>query len=158
MADKRMTVNIPFNTGAAGAGNAFGATDLLANFAGQLGRQPTPGDTIVRIRGYASLKGTTAGSFVQVHIGIMLIDEGQAAGTAPTISTDVQNLIWRLDSITSGRVAETAAGVFASVGDIYPIDSRGMRKITRNAQELRVLIGSGSYTWNLAGTVRVMLG
>ena len=153
----RRTVNLPFNTGSATSANGFGAQDLLSQFLAEVGREIAPGDTIVRIRGYASVGATTNGNNEQWSMGIMLLDPGQSAGTVPVISTDILNLIWRLDCRTAGRVDEVSSGTFDTVDDIYPIETWGMRKIMRVGQELRVLHSSTGVGWNVAGTVRVML-
>lgn len=154
----RRTLNLPFNTGATSSADAFGAVDLLQNYVGQVGADIVPGMTIVRIRGHLNINATADGGKVQFSMGLMLLDEGQAAGTVPDMNSEILNLIWRLDGRTSGHVSETAAGTFANVDDIYLIDNRGQRKIDRVGQELKVLVGVGaSINWNMAGTVRLML-
>jgi len=158
---RRRTVNIPFNVGfsASASTQTVNTTDLMALGLGDMGISVRPGMTIVRIRGNVSLQNTsTPLAQVQSHIAVALLDEAQAA--FDSIASEVVNVMWRLDTKTRGLVWESSADTFTGFPDVYPIETRGKRMITRVGQKLVTVVnlGAGStINVNMAGTVRLML-
>ncbi len=156
----RRTLNIPFNVNQTTTTQATASTDLLAQIS-DAGIETRPGMTIVRIRGYVSIKVAdgSVGQQNAVAMALMMFREGGAA-TTPALFTEIVNAIWRLDTITRGIANEIAAGNFDSVNDIYPIETRGMRKIGSVGDELRMVVAAGggvSTTFHASGTVRLLL-
>ena len=157
----RRTLNIPFDTGEhniAAATTTESVINLLGNLS-DVGLESRPGMTIVRIRGYCAMWAITDGNKNPMRVAIYLTPEGGTASPR-TLVSNVLNAIWRLDTVTSGHTVETAAGVFGDKADIYPVESRGMRKIARAGEELRMLLrndGGSGVVVRILGTVRLML-
>jgi len=157
----RRTVNLPFAdsfTAVAGA-NGESTTDLLAIGLADLGLVTRPGMTIVRLRGHCYLENVAASGKQRIGVALML---SQAGGLTvePDIRDEVINAIWRLDAVTLGNVVESASGVFTTVLDPYVIESKGMRKISRANEELKVFTtntAGSNVIVHVVGTARVML-
>ncbi len=154
----RRTVNVPINGSVTfGAENVEGGSDLLGNLLSDAGIETRPGMTIVRIRGYMYLVGPV-GSQVNIACALMVVPEG-GISAPPNLFGEIVNAIWRFDGLTTGQAREVAASTFEPIFDVYPIETRGMRKFSRVGDELRIY-ASGNATGNtlfIAATVRVML-
>ncbi len=153
----RRTLNIPFN------GNLTTTTSVQGNDILQqisdAGMEMRPGFTIVRIRGHVGVRRTTAGGAASFIFGFGMTPEGRFA-VIPALFTEIVNFVWRLDSLAQSLSTETSAGNFETIHEIYPIESRGMRKVSRVADELTpVLVAGGGVSVEVVfqGTVRVML-
>ncbi len=154
----RRTLNIPFNTSLAASANAQGAADLFANIS-DAGIEIRPGMTIVRIRGHMNITNTTSTTPVPFAVAMMMTPEG-GFGVVPALFTEIVNAVWRTDGTTRVIHDEVAAGVFEARPDIYPIESRGQRKVARVGDELRLVLAHGggvSISVQVSGTVRIML-
>ena len=157
----RRTLNIPFDTGEhniAAATTTESAINLLS-FISDVGLDTRPGMTIVRIRGYCAIWSIVDGVKTPIRVALYMTPEGGTASPR-TLVSNILNVMWRLDTITSGDTVETAAGVFADRADIYPVETRGMRKVARAGEELRMLLrndGGSGVVVRVLGTVRLML-
>jgi len=157
----RRTVNVPFNTTLAiAAGATTQSGSILGRFLAEMGRELAPGDTIVRLRGHAYPINVVAAGNQTFQVAMVVGPEGGFT-TIPNPGATIINAFWRLDARTrSNMTRESAAGVFTIGSDVYPMESRGQRKIMRAREELRFL-GNNSAGSDInvvfVGTVRVML-
>ena len=156
----RRTLNVPFHAdGSVNANNTtFVGTDLLAVLSSDAGIEVRPGMTIVRIRGTINIRSSVTGAHVSCIAALLVLGEGTTITNS--LLVNIQNVIWRLDMSTSGKVVETAAGAFTPGDDVFMVESRGMRKISRVDDELRLMVTTGAGSGvivSIDGTVRVML-
>ena len=157
----RRTLNLPFSRAftASAAGSTLDTADLLSVMTSDALIETRPGMTIVRIRGHVGFKSATiAISQDRIHLAFMLMDRGETDVQSP--GAQVLNAFARIDGLTSGLVVEDAAGSFEATITIYPIDSRGMRKIDRIGQEIRMMVNvptAIAIEVQAVGTIRVMM-
>ncbi len=66
--------------------------------------------------------------------------------------SETANSMWYASHLGITRVDETAAGVFQTVAEIIPVDTRAMRKVTSVGMELKFILQetSGDAGFNLA--------
>ena len=157
----RRTVNLPFegNITAVAAATTEGPNEFASSM-GALGMAIRPGMTLVRLRGHVYFQPVGGpGSRQQVHAAFMIVPAGGLA-VLPELHIDTVNAVWRIDVTTTGNAEEWAAGSFRQVVDSYIMESRGMRKIGRLDDELRMYVrnsGGTNVEVHFAGTARLML-
>ncbi len=122
------------------------SVDALA-FISDLGITTRRDMTIARIRGYCTIINDGLDtSQVDVSTALMVSHEGEDLAITTLLTAKVTSPIWRLDTVSSGQNRETAAASFSSIPDIYPVDTKAMRKLDRSNNELHLVstVGAGA--------------
>jgi len=110
------------------------STNLLANFETEAA-QETIEATVLRVRGFMYVHGLTVGSEAQMAVGLHVdSDAAFTAGAASMQRPDREfgDWMWYHQVHTDGRAIESSSGVFTLLEDIYPLDTKAMRKVERN--------------------------
>ncbi len=134
---KRANLWLPFKaalTVATGSTNNVGT--LLGRYLTEHGAEVPVGTTIGPIRGNYHVHAQTAGEQPVVFAAIYLSPEGGLA-SVPVLEDEQIDAMWYDARGLLGKVSEVSSGVFASDGEVYPLMTKAMRKITEIGQELR---------------------
>ncbi len=118
---------------------------MLARYLAEHGAEVPVGTTLGPIRGNLHIHAQTAGEFPVIFAAIYLTPE-EGIGANPDLENEQIDAMWYTTMSLNGAVAETAAGVFASVAMEVPIQTKAMRKIRSIGQNLSFQIdeiGSG---------------
>ncbi len=136
MARKLTWVPFGFDLNVAAATSS--STNLLDNLA--LDREAAGGLTITRVIGCVQFQATSVdGSQNEFALAMRVAHEAQATATPIIASDQADQWIWTLIRRLSGRVTETAAGVFAPWYETMYFDVRAQRKILQSYQ-LRAIV------------------
>jgi len=138
---KRATLWMPFDSELAmtTAGTPVQTSDLLGNYFAQTGAELPVGSTIGPFRGIYVLRptvATTANDNFTAECVVQLVREGGRA-TDPVPGVDIMDGMWYGQIAATARFGETASGVFSQLPTEKVFESKAMRKITGNGQELR---------------------
>ncbi len=148
---KRATLWLPFEGTIAlvTAGTVVQSADLLGNYFGQTGAELPVGATIGPIRGRWSLRpdiSSTGNVENQVEALMQLVPEGGRA-TVPTPGVDILDAMWYGQMFSLWNEVETSSGVFGTIsGREEPFETKAMRKLTGNGQELKISAVQSSNT------------
>jgi len=119
---------------------ALGGADLLSYYASMSGREVAPGMTVLRLRGQVALL-QASGALVneRASVAIGMVPKG-GLETAPDLTSDNADVLWRWDGIIINPTYEYASGSFAQKADVIEINSKAKRKITRMSDELSFFV------------------
>ena len=132
---KRGNLWLPFDASTTvDAGSDANSADLLTRYLSDVGAEVPVGSTIGPIRGNISLEPVTINAQGAAFCAIYLRREG--SNPAPNLDQEPWHAMWYLAAPLTGKTNETAAGVFAPEKDVWPIETRAMRKISDVGEEL----------------------
>jgi len=161
---KRATLWLPFdaNLQLVTAGTVVVSANLLGNYFTQTGEQVPIGTTLGPIRGEVVLTPVIATVFSTdwtVEALVQLLPEGGRA-VSPIPGVDIVDAMWYGQMAANALVTETAAGVFSQLATTRPFESKAMRKVTGNAQQL-LLFGASNdntdYQYRVFGHIMLKL-
>ncbi len=144
------------------AGTVVQSADFLANYFSQTGEEVPIGTTIGPVRGEMMLFPTVETAIdrkVSIEQVLQLVPEGGRA-TLPSAGIEIVDGMWYGPMFWGGQNQEAATGVFAAAARIKPFETRAMRKVTGNGQELRVYGVSNSnadYSLRFIGVLMLKL-
>ncbi len=124
--------------------NSLGSTgittaQLQTNYFSDTGEEIPVGTTVTRVRGLYSVVCQAIAVRQAFNAALALVPEG-GYGTIPSLASEIFDAFWYLAGRTSGEVSETAAGVFGAVDTVYPIDTKGKRKIKEVGEEITLIV------------------
>ncbi len=160
-APKRGNLWLPFSV--LGQESTTGGTTqvgtLLDRYLAEHGAEVPVGATIGPIRGHLHLHAQTPGEFPVVFAAIYTAPETVPAGGS--LELEQIPAMWYTAVSLNGDVAETAAGVFASVAMTLPVQTKAMRKIREIGENLVIQVdevgSGGDVLWDIVGHIFMKL-
>jgi len=139
---KRATLWLPFEVTQVfvTAGAKVVSGDLLGNYFSQTGEEVPIGTTIgpVRWTAFVTANVTTAvDPKWRAELAMQVVREGGRA-VLPSPGTDIMDAMWYGQVGDLGQKLETASGVFTGRTTQYVNETKAMRKVTGNGQELKI--------------------
>ncbi len=159
---RRSGLWVPFKAAAtvAASTTADEGTDLLA-FLVDADLTARRDMTIARIRGTVSIANSVGQlTSTDTSVALMVAHEGEDLAQTSLLSALIVSPIWRLDTVSSGRMVEVAAGDFNPLADVYMVDTKAMRKLDRTNNEVHMLVttgGGSSVNVVMRGVIYVLL-
>ena len=144
------------------AGTVVATSDLLGNYFSQTGEEVPIGTTIGPVRGLMTLAPTTSTTVNldwRAELAMQLLPEGGRA-TLPSPGVDIIDAMWYGQAWANGILTEKSAGVFVGQSQGFDFQTKAMRKVTGNGQELTIFGVSSAvedYDLTWIGVLMLML-
>ena len=159
---KRSTLWLPFDSSLTlvSAGSVVQSGDLLGGYFGQTGEEVPIGATIGPIRGTPGLRPDVATSFdvaYSIEGVLQLVPEGGRA-QLPLPGVDIIDSMWYASLLWDGNMSEVSAGVFQGGWAVGTLETKAMRKVSGNGQELKyTFVGNGNVDYHVRVFGNLML-
>ncbi len=136
--------------------------DLLSNYFSQTGEEVPIGSTIGPVRGRWLIEPAVSTTFAFDQAVTALLQLNKEGGRTQTASpsADILDAMWYGQMAANGAIVESAAGVFNQLAREGAFDTKAMRKITGNGQQLvptAVQNGNADYDVRFFGNVMIRL-
>ncbi len=161
---KRSSLWLPFSEQIAltTANSPVKSSTLLDEYFNQTGAELPVGATLGPIRGIVVITpnvSTVFNSNQSFMAVLQLVPEGGRTQT-PNPTGDIMDAMWYGQFAATTPAGESAAGVFIQMPTVVPFETRAMRKITGNGQDLIVTAESfnnADYNLQFLGNVFIKL-